>query len=181
MSAGEDIKAQLGELHEASFRWASTCCGGDEDAAADVLHSAYVKVLSGGARFEGRSALKTWFFSVIRNTALERYRKSSRRLRLLERWFEAGGATETHRPEPHPVERLASDQRAAAVRQALEGLSSKQREVLELVFFHELTIEQAASVLELKLGTARTHYARGKKHMLEKLQAREQFDWRAAL
>ena len=41
--------------------------------------------------------------------------------------------------------------------------------MLDLVFFHELTVEQAAEVMGVGVGSARVHYARGKKAMARHL------------
>ena len=44
-------------------------------------------------------------------------------------------------------------------------LPARQREVLHLVFYQDLTIEEAAKVLNISLGTARTHFERGKSRL----------------
>jgi RNA polymerase sigma factor (sigma-70 family) len=59
------------------------------------------------------------------------------------------------------------------VRQALGRLAVRQREVLDLVFFHGLTIEEAAQVMGVALGTARVHYQRGKRRLLALLAPEE--------
>jgi len=55
------------------------------------------------------------------------------------------------------------------VRKVLTRLSSRQRELLHLVFYQDLTIEQAAEVLHIPVGTARTHYQRGKARLRDLL------------
>jgi RNA polymerase sigma-70 factor (ECF subfamily) len=48
-------------------------------------------------------------------------------------------------------------------------LSPRQRDVLHLVFYQEMTIEEAARVLHIPLGTARTHFERGKRKLRQQL------------
>jgi RNA polymerase sigma-70 factor (ECF subfamily) len=60
-----------------------------------------------------------------------------------------------------------------ALLQALAVLSVRQREVLHLVFYQDLTIGEAAEVLNLNLGTARTHFERGKRQLRKMLDPSE--------
>ena len=46
----------------------------------------------------------------------------------------------------------------------MQSLSSQQREVLNLVFYHDLTLDEIATLIGLSIGTVRTHYERGKEH-----------------
>ena len=61
----------------------------------------------------------------------------------------------------------------ALLRSELMALPKRQREVLHLVFYTELSISQAAKVMEVSLGTARTHYERGKRRLRERLDEEE--------
>ena len=165
-----DLVAELERLHPASFAWALACCSGHRQQAEEALQTVYVEVLSGRARFDGRSGLKTWLFAVIRRTAAGRRRRYALRRRLLEGWW-------LRRAEPPPAERpenrFERGEMAERVQRGLAVLSSRQRQVLELVFYQDLTIEEASSVLGVSLGTARTHYARGKAVLLAVLSEDE--------
>lgn len=159
-----DIKPQLEALHADAFVWAVACCHGDRVEAEDVLQTTYLKIADGRARFGGRSSFKTWLFGVVRNTARElRRRRTARRLLLLK--WDAPVST-----QPSPDEAVASAQLAAHLRTVLDGLSDRQREVLELVFYHDMTVEEAAGVMDVSVGTARTHYDRGKKAVGARLE-----------
>jgi RNA polymerase sigma-70 factor (ECF subfamily) len=153
----------LEDLHADSFGWALACCRRDFDDAEDVLQIAYLKVVEGKAKFDGRSSFKTWLFSVIRRTALERFRWKRTRQRLLS-MFRFEPAAEA------PVdERIERSETAQQLLRALNVLPARQREVLELVFYHDLSIEQSARTLGISLGSARVHYDRGKKRLLRLL------------
>ncbi len=147
------LRRELADLHPKSFGWALACCRYDRLEAEDVLQTSYLKVLSGRARFDGRSSFKTWLFGVIRRTASE-----ARRRRLFGRLLL--GRMGQLRPDAvaQPVE-TSSDREIASL---LRGLAPRQREVLELVFYQDLSIEEAALVMRVSLGAARVHYQRGK-------------------
>jgi RNA polymerase sigma factor (sigma-70 family) len=159
----DELKAELEALHPASFRWALSCCRWNSQEAEDVLQNTYLKVLQGKARFDGKSTLKTWLFSVIRRTAAQQQRNTLFRSALLLRFL-----SEQSRNTP------VGDGRLTPLKEALASLPARQRQVLELVFYQGMTIEQAAAILDVSLGTARTHYERGKKLLRQKLQGVKQ-------
>jgi len=159
----DELEARLASLHEDSFGWACACCAWNESEAEDVLQSAYVKVFSGQARFEGRSSLRTWFFGVVRFTAME----PRRRIRIHEeKTAELQGEPVTMgQSPPLPDAAAARALRAERLKRALATLSDRQAEVLNLVFYQGLTVREAAEVMEVSIGSARIHYDRGKKRL----------------
>jgi len=165
-----ELEAQLARLHEDSFGWALSCCDWNDADAEDVLQTTYLKVVSGRARFGGRSAFRTWLFGVIRQTAREQRRRARSHHERAERL----GREPTEATAPRPDEVTERAERARVLRSALEELPERQREVLHLVFYQDLTIREAAAVLRVSLGTARVHYERGKKRLRELLAEREQ-------
>jgi RNA polymerase sigma-70 factor, ECF subfamily len=163
---GEPLERCLEELHPASAGWALSCCRWDREEAEEVLQMTYLKILDGKARFDERSSFKTWLFGVIRKTAAERRR--SRWLRSLAglRWRD-GQPSPPSIPSPESLLRASETSRALCA--ALKTLPARQREVLHLVFYQDLTIEEAAHVLGISLGSARTHYHRGKAGLQQRL------------
>lgn len=161
----EELRRQLGEHHDMSYGWALSCCSHNPHDAEDILQTVYQKVLEGRARYDGRAAFKTWLFAIIRNTASsERRRHWIRNLRL-------GGYQKEHESDLESADDgEAAAERVAALRKALDGLPRRQGEILHLVFYQGFTIEAAGKVLGISVGSARTHYERGKHRLAELLK-----------
>lgn len=157
---------ELEQLHDQCFSWALTCTRGHRNEAEDVLQMTYLAIVEGHARFDGSSSLKTWMFAVIRNQAGSRWRRARHALQSLTR-IASFAATEQSSVEPHAgdADRLVA---------AWNALPARQREVLDLVFYRGLPIAEAAAVLGIGLGTARTHYERGKAALRRQLDPPEQ-------
>jgi RNA polymerase sigma factor (sigma-70 family) len=178
LMAQEELRALLEKHHASSFGWAMACCRRDPGEAEDVLQTVYLKVLDGRARFNGGASFKTWLFAVIRKTASDQRRKNLLRAFTMLRAAER----ETNAPRTeHPDESAYRAEIQGMFRRALTRLPRRQREALELVFYHELNLQEAATVMGVSLGSARTHYERGKKrlrHLLEETEALYESDWR---
>jgi RNA polymerase sigma-70 factor (ECF subfamily) len=165
-----DLRAELERLHAASVAWARHCCRNRPLEAEELLQEVYIRVLEGRARFDGRSTLKTWLFGVIRFTAREQARRRWLRAALLERWQQGDLDRE---PSPDPERLLRTSERNAQLRGAVAKLSRRQQEVLHLVFYQDLTVEECAGLLGISVGSARTHFERGKQRLRTDLAAGE--------
>lgn len=156
------LREMMAQVNEAAYGWALQCCDGRREEARDLLQSVYLMLLEGRARFDGRSTFKTWLFAVIRRVGRKRRWSAERWLRRLTEMVVPSlvGSQE---------QRLYEDELEHKLRGLLDRLSPRQREVLHLVFYQELTVEQASAVMGIAVGSARTHYERGKARLLKEI------------
>jgi RNA polymerase sigma factor (sigma-70 family) len=152
----DQLDSFLRTHHQEAFLWARQCCGFDGELAKDVIQQVYLKILEGKARLKREKHPKSWLFAVIRYTAVDE-------LKARGKWnwkeLENDLIWEESPFEPENYEELIS------------RLPKMQQEVLLMVFYHEMTLEQAAQVLQLHIGTVRTHYDRGKKKLKEWIES----------
>lgn len=147
--------------HQDAFRWASQCCGYQDEHAKEVLQKVYLKILEGKAKYHEKSSFKTWLFSVIRFTAID-YLKSNRTFKRLETL------------EQIPSIEVETEKPTMNYQKLLAQLPKRQHQVLLLAFYHNLTLAEIAEVTHLHIGTVRTHYERGKS-ALKKLILKEKY------
>ena len=153
-------RSALEAMHGQVFGWALSRCDFERAIAEDLVQQAYVELLTGKARFDGKSSLKTFVFAVVQNLSRNRYRRQASRMRLLER---AGSEPRVNAVQPiEPGEH--SD-----LWQAVQELPTRQRDVVELVFCRDMTIEEASAVMGVSIGTGRVHYDRAKKTLRGRL------------
>jgi len=138
--------------HRDAYLWARQCCSFEDEMAKDVLQQSYLKILEGKAKLKDASKAKTWLFSIIRYTAIDELKKAGRIISLSDSY--------------DPVE-INEEVDATDYEAIIKHLPEMQREVILMVFYHKMTIAQSAEILQIGLGTARTHYDRGKKKLKE--------------
>ncbi len=166
-----ELEQELNGMLAVSRGWALAQTSWNATEADDVLQASVLKLLDGRARFDGRSSFRTFVFGVIRQTARERRRRALVRSVILLRPIARDelAPRELAHGEGAPDARLDHSRESARLVAALAQLPARQREILHLVFYADLTIEEAARVAGVALGTARTHYARGKQKLRELL------------
>lgn len=154
-------RSALEAIHSQVYAWALSRCDFDHATAEDLMQQAYVELISGNARFDNRSSLKTFVFSVVQNLAKSRYRRLATRLRLVRTYRQDVAGDET-------VE-MASDNDSGVWR-TVRALPARQRDIIELVFLRDLTVDEASAVMGVSSGTGRRHYDRAKKALRDKLR-----------
>ena len=176
-----ELQAELEKNHSSCYGWALSCCDRDRVEAEEILQMVYLKILEGKAHFRGESSFKTWLFAVIRNTARSERRKNLvRRLRVLSD-SKRGSDQRPYCEKPEiAIERSEAQ---ARFQRALQQLPARQRETLHLVYYEEMSLQEAAGVMGISVGAVRSHYGRGKKRLctlLNKLESDDGFKWRRA-
>ncbi|SFB49060.1 RNA polymerase sigma factor [Algoriphagus aquimarinus] len=149
--------------HRDAYLWARQCCSFEDEMAKDVLQQSYLKILEGQAKLKDASKAKTWLFSIIRYTAIDELRKAGKVVSLMDSY--------------DPIE-IIEEVDGTNYEEIIKLLPEMQREVILMVFYHQMTIAQSAEILQIGLGTARTHYDRGKKKLKElitKVQIQEEY------
>lgn len=160
------IEIELQRLHPETFGWALACCRRNRSEAEDVMQLAYLKVLDGSATFDHRSSFRTWLFGVVRLTAADSRRRYAVHNRLLKLLF----VNRTDSEEPGPECAIDYSARSKKLVEGINKLSPRQSEVMQLAYYHDMTLEQIAAVLGISIGSARTHYSRGKQNLARVLR-----------
>jgi RNA polymerase sigma-70 factor (ECF subfamily) len=133
----------------AVYRVARRVLGSHEDAD-EAAQLAFVRAWKGLHRFRGDAALRTWLVRIALNVA--------RTMRAARRPVEGMDAAERL---PDPAEgsdaALGRDQERQRLRRAVAKLPPRQREVVILKVFSEMTCGDVAAVLRLSEGTVKAH------------------------
>jgi RNA polymerase sigma-70 factor, ECF subfamily len=141
----------------AVYRWLLRLVG-NETVAEDLLSDVFLDVWRQAGRFQARSAVSTWLLAIARFKAL-----SARRTRKdaeLDETIEATVADTADDPEVM----LAKKHRDQVVRDAINELSPEHKEIIDLVYYHEKSVDECAQILGVPSGTVKTRmfYARKK-------------------
>lgn len=147
----------------------------DASAAEEAVQETWLALIAGIARFEERSALKSWLFAVLANIARSKARRDGRTISFTDAGYNepgidadrfAGDGSWLSPPgqwsEINPERILAGRQLLAHALAELEKLPPSQRAVVTLRDLEGLSAEEVCSILELSDGNQRILLHRGR-------------------
>ena len=148
----------------AVYRWLVRLVG-NEATAEDLLSDVFLDVWRQADRFQARSSVSTWLMAIARFKAL-----SARRVRKDAELDETIEATVAD-PSDNPEIMLQKKNRDALVREALNSLTPDHKEIIDLVYYHEKSVDECAQILGVPSGTVKTRMFYARKKMAEMVKA----------
>jgi RNA polymerase sigma-70 factor, ECF subfamily len=148
----------------------------DEAASAeDIVSEAFIEVWRQAARFEGRSSVSTWIMSIARFKALSVRRR--RRETELDQKLAETVADQSFSPE----QILLEMDRGAQLRACLTQLSPDHREIIDLVYYHDKTIEEVAEIVGVPKNTVKTRMFYARRRLAHLLSRHRDFEHLSAV
>ena len=138
----------------------------NRDDADDLTMVAFSKAFHNLANYSADFAFSTWLFRIATNNCIDFIRKK----KLQTTSIDQSSQTEDGESAPiavkdksmTPEESIIKDQRAIKIREVIQTLSPKYKQLIELRYFEELSYEEIAEQLDLPLGTVKAQIFRAK-------------------
>jgi RNA polymerase sigma-70 factor (ECF subfamily) len=137
----------------------------DESVAEDLISEVFLDVWRQADRFEGRSAVSTWLLAIARFKALSALRRKP------DQELDDETAEAIEDPTDDPEAALAKKDKSTAIRKCLAGLSAEHREIIDLVYYHEKSVEEVAVIVGIPEATVKTRMFYARKKLGELLKA----------
>jgi RNA polymerase sigma-70 factor, ECF subfamily len=154
------LQLLFGRHRQMVYRFALRLVG-NSATAEDIVSEVFLELWRRAASFERRAQLSTWLLAITRNKAL-----SALRARVDQ---PLDGAMADAIPDPAITaeESLQASERSAVLRQCLERLSPAHREIIDLVYYHEKSVDEVAAIVGVPAATVKTRMFYARKRLAE--------------
>src|ERR1700730_3635918 len=132
--------------------------------AEDLISDVFLDVWRQADRFEGRAAVTTWLLAIARFKALSVLRRRPDE----ELDEKMAGALED--PADNPELATEKKDKSEILRKCLTSLSQEHREIIDLVYYHEKSVEEAAEIVGIPQNTVKTRMFYARKKLAELLK-----------
>ncbi len=139
---------------------------GDATAAEDLVNEVFIEVWRHAGRFEARSKASTWILAIARYKAASALRRRS---------FDQldGDAFESiEDPAADPEFAAQENQRGAILRDCLAQLAPAHRQILDLIYYREQSVSEAARIVGAPPNTVKTRAYHARKRVAQLMAAR---------
>jgi RNA polymerase sigma-70 factor (ECF subfamily) len=137
----------------------------NEAVAEELTNEVFLDVWQHAQSYEGRSSVTTWILAMAHNRAVSALRK-----RREEAWNEDEASQIPDGADNSEVVVQKAD-KGRLLRQCVEALPADQREIMDLVYYHERSIAEVSTILGLPEGTVKTKMFNARKRLSELLKA----------
>ncbi len=134
----------------------------DRETAEDLLQAAYARVLERQPDVPRDARLVPWFYRVLRNAIIDRYRRTDVERRGRDAW---------ERDPTRSAGSHSEGRQCACTRTALAALQPKYVEIIEAVELEGLAVVEVARRLSLTPGNAAVRLHRARRLLAERLKA----------
>lgn len=131
----------------------------DPGLAEETAQEVFLKIWRALPGYNGQASLSTWLYAIARNTCLSQIRY--RRLRVTVTLEEPAARTASAR-QP--------DSGYLDVRRHMEELPEVQRQVLALFYLQEKSYDDVAALLDMPVGTVKSHLHRARRALADRLR-----------
>ena len=138
----------------------------NESAAEDLISEVFLDVWRQAGKFEGRAQVSTWLLAIARFKALSALRRKP------EQELDEETAEAIEDTSDTPDVTLEKKQTGEVIRQCLTSLSAEHREIIDLVYYHEKSVEEVAEIVGIPEATVKTRMFYARKKLAELLKAR---------
>jgi RNA polymerase sigma-70 factor, ECF subfamily len=138
---------------------------GDNGQAEDLTSEVFLSVWQQAHRFEARSAVTTWLLAIARYKALAELR---RRPQAASSERESSDISD---PADTPDVAFEIKHRGEILRKCLARLSREHREVIDLVYYHEKSVQEVAEIIGIGGNTVKTRMFYARKQLSKLLEA----------
>ncbi|NTV44411.1 MAG: sigma-70 family RNA polymerase sigma factor [Candidatus Yonathbacteria bacterium] len=157
----ESLATLVDRYMDDAYRFAMKLVG-DSEVAEDVVQESFIKAWRHIRRFRPGANFRTWLFSIVRNTAIDRLRKKKEQALSSFENEEGENVLAVTIPDeaPRADELLARAEDAAYIERLLVELNPQYREVILLRYGDGLTFKEIGDILKKPLHTVKSQHRR---------------------
>jgi RNA polymerase sigma-70 factor (ECF subfamily) len=137
---------------------------GDTSVAEDLVSQVFLDVWRTAGQFEGRSQVSTWMLAIARFKALTALRNRRHEDIEQEEVLQIADTGDT------PETAMDRSQTSSSLRKAIAQLSPAHREIIDLVYYHEKSVEEVGQIIGIPQATVKTRMFYARKHLAELLK-----------
>ena len=137
----------------------------DQSVAEELVGEVFLDVWRQAGRFEARSTASTWLLAIARYKALSALRRRT------DQELDDDKAATIEDPGDSPEVAVLKQNKGEVLRQCLTALTPEHREIIDLVYYHEKSVEEVAQIVGIGENTVKTRMFYARKRLSELLKA----------